>query len=215
LGGDASTKVIASETCTMAKPRRRTFNTKEYREDVLVLAKENPELLANSATKMARREHNQAQDLERADDTTKELAAFLGSLVVMGLMGEWAGRINARRDELITQWENEGAGMVGTTLDTHAQPWEHAQGAKDPGKIWIFPKLAIIPLGSALAAGISSAFRRQDESPSVFERFATLSAMTSTTYLLASWVASSATKRTEKKFADGTLAVQSVRPVTA
>jgi hypothetical protein len=199
----------------MAKHRRRSFNAKDHREDVLGLAQDNPELLADTSTRLARRAHNQAIELESADESTKELLAFMGTLLVMPLMGAWAGRMDAERDELLAQWEAEGAGLVATTLVEHPAPWDHQMGASDPTKWWIFPKLAVIPIGFAIASAISHSLRRPGQEPSGFERFTTLTAMTSTTYFLARSVAQWARARTEKKFADRTLVVSSVRPTVA
>ena len=75
------------------------------RDEALDLIRINPELAAESVTKLARRKHNADNDLDKATEGTKDLIAFLGTLGVMAGVGWWAGSLRAKINERAVRFD--------------------------------------------------------------------------------------------------------------
>lgn len=181
--------------------RRPRFNPTEYKEEFLDLAKTNPELAAEAATKLARRKRNQDDQLDDADESTTGLVAALGTFVITGAVGALYGSNRAKRDAILRDWEAEGAAAAGTSTATTPEPWMHPRGVSDPTKILGFPKLAIPPVVLAAIAGITAAVRGKKKRASTFERTMTMSAIGTTGVFIADFVASYFYKKKENKLA--------------
>ena len=197
-----------------AMQRRPRFNPTEYREDFEDMIKVNPELAAKSASQLAGKKVRAENQVADADSATRELIAFLGSTVVMGVAGWWMGSMKAKRDALIADWEAEGAESVGASLTEDEAPWDHERGVGNPTKWWFFPKLLVLPLGTGLVAMIAASMRKKGRSAGGFERTMTMSAISTFGLTIASLTGGRAYASKEKKLAKAA-DLNSVKPAAA
>jgi hypothetical protein len=183
--------------------KRPRFNPSEYKEEFLDLAKTNPELAAESATKLARRKRNADDELADADATTTGLVAGLGSFAIMALVGAWQGSLRAKRAAIIAHWEEEGAAIEGVDPRTTPTPFTHPNGVSDPTMLWMFPKILLPPVALAVAAGIAAVARGKKKQAGAFERIFTMSAIATGGLAIADIVGTWAFNRKEQKLAAG------------
>lgn len=173
--------------------QRRKFNPSEYKSEFLELAKANPELAADSATKLARRKRNAEVNVMDATEQTQNLLAFMGTMALMAAAGWWTGRMTAQRDALINDWMVEGAAMAQADPAQYEEPWDHPQGKSDPTKWWIMPKLLVFPLVTGIAAATAASRRSSREDAGTFERWMTMSSISTLGLFVATsvrnWVA--------------------------
>ncbi len=120
-----------------AKPMKIDFDVTpaEYKQDFAVLAQRDPAEAADVALKWRERFINQTQSMREATGTFLEIVVGGGAAA---LWGGFDGGWEAEREKAIEDWELSGAAEVGTNTDEHPEPWDHAEGASDPTKLFGF-----------------------------------------------------------------------------
>lgn len=183
----------------------RKFNPSEYKSEFLELAKANPELAADSATKLARRKRNAEQNVGAATEQTQNLMAFMGTMAIMAVAGWWSGRMTAQRDALIDDWIVEGAAMAQADPTKYEEPWEHPKGKSDPTKWWFMPKMLIFPLVTGLAAATAASRRSDRDDAGTFERWMTMSAISTLGLFVAGSIRNWVAKKRRKELTAATV----------
>ncbi len=178
---------------------QRRFNPGSYREDFLDLIKTNPDLAAQSATKLAGRKVRAENQVTASDTMTSDLIASMFTFLVMGGAGWWQGSLKAKRDILVADWQLEGAESIGASLQEHPKPWSHESGVSNPMTWWMIPKLMVLPFGTGLLALVASSMRKKGGRPGAFEKSMTLSAVGTFGLTIASMVGSYSYEKKEAK----------------
>jgi len=195
--------------------RRPRFNAKDYRSEAMDLIKTNPELAADSMTKLAGRKVRAENQVAEADNSTRDLGAAVISFALLSATGWWLGSMEAKRDLLVADWELEGAADVGANLQETPYPWDHERGVADPTTFFFVPKLLVVPVVSGAIAGIISASRPKGSDPGTWERGFTITAISSFGLMLAKVVGRFAYERKRKKMLADPNSVVSVVPAVA
>lgn len=137
--------------------RHRQFNPRDLHDDVHDLARVNPAAVANEVIKLARKKNSGDQALDVAQRNTGLFFGTGGAVILTGIMGAIAGSQNAQRDAMLAEWENQGNTTTGGLRCT---PWQ--VGVKDPTiAFWKIPWLAITPVVTAIAWGLTARRRRK------------------------------------------------------
>lgn len=153
----------------------RAFNPSTYRAEALELMEANPKLAAHSMTQLATTKRETERELNIAQETQADLAAFLVSTALVALIGGIDGATMAKRDALIQTFEE--AGLVQPGEEPARALWK-AQGVKEPGKLWVIPTALLIPAALGIGAIIVAARREENDRASVGERVLAVTATT-------------------------------------
>jgi len=135
--------------------RQREQNPRDVHDNVYDLARTNPELVAKSVTKLARKKN---QSDSQADSMAVAAREGMGMLIGVGatLGAAWLdGRVEADRDAMLAEWI--GAGNAAS--DDCPVPWE-LEGVKDPATAFLgVPWLALPPLAFGAFYGLARSVR--------------------------------------------------------
>lgn len=154
---------------------QRAFNPSTYRAEALELMEANPKLAAHSMTQLATTKRETERELNIAQETQADLAAFLASTALVAIIGGVDGATMAKRDALIETFEE--AGLIQAGEEPPRSLWK-AQGVREPGRLWIFPVALLIPAALGIGAIAVAARRDENERASVGERVLAVTATT-------------------------------------
>lgn len=147
------------------------FNPKLYEQEFTSLATENPAEAGKIARNVQVARRNLEDELREGSRTMMEVVGIaVGSVGALGV-GYLDGGWEAKRDAMIADWEAGGAAEVDANLADYPEPWMHAEGGKDPTKIFGFldKALGITLLTTAIAIAIGIATRDEDDDePSIW-----------------------------------------------
>ena len=135
--------------------RQREHNPRDVYDNVHDLARTNPELVAKSVTKLARKKNQSDSQADAMAVAAREtVGVAVGVLATIGVA--WLdGRVEADRDAMLAEWI--AAGNAAT--EDCPVPWE-LEGVKDPATAFMgVPWLAIPPLVSGALYGIARSVR--------------------------------------------------------
>ncbi len=135
--------------------RQREQNPRDVYDNVHDLARTNPELVAKSVTKLARKKNQSDSQADSMAVTAREsVGMILGIGATIG--AAWLdGRVEADRDAMLAEWIAAG----NAASDDCPVPWE-LEGVKDPATAFMgIPWLAIPPLVAGTLYGITRSVR--------------------------------------------------------
>lgn len=137
---------------------KKAFNPVEYKNDFMTLANTQPDEAADVAMKWRERFMNQVATTKKSTEQALEIGLAGGTAFAMAFFdGGW----EAKRDAMVTDWEDGGAEEAETTTDEHPEPFSHKEGGKDPTKLFGMVDKVLVGTLLLAAAAIFNVFGKR------------------------------------------------------